>query len=460
MKHILYNIVMRSVKIFNVLMITAFFALSWFFYYINCGVHETIDIYGEIAIILLFALLYILFTRVYDAFLVSVNRISEMILSQALAAFFSDCIIFVVLWLVVTGFPPVIPMLAVFGCQLFAIVIWCVIVHKLYFAFCLPQRSAVVYDSREGYEHLVNEYGFKKKFKADLIVEEEECLRDLSCINDMQTVFLNLRNSNTRNEILKYCIENQIQVYIIPLVEDVILSAAKQRNIFHLPMLRAERYNPNPEYLFFKRLFDIVSSFCVLLVVSPILLITAIAIKLCDRGPVFYKQCRLTKNGKAFNVLKFRSMRVDAEKDGVARLSTGSKDSRVTPVGKIIRKFRIDELPQLFNILGGSMSVVGPRPERPEIAKQYEEDLPEFRLRLQAKAGLTGYAQVYGKYNTSPRDKLRMDLMYISKPNFFTDLSLIFATIKILFIPESTEGVAEGQVTASVNAEQKEKQKI
>ena len=122
----------------------------------------------------------------------------------------------------------------------------------------------------------------------------------------------------------------------------------------------------------------------------------------------------------------------------------------------MIRKLRIDELPQLLNILSGSMSVVGPRPERPEIAKQYEEDLPEFKLRLQVKAGLTGYAQVYGKYNTTPYDKLQMDLMYIANPSFVEDLRIIFATIKILFVPESTDGIAEGQTTAMAQQDEKE----
>lgn len=141
-------------------------------------------------------------------------------------------------------------------------------------------------------------------------------------------------------------------------------------------------------------------------------------------------------------------MRVDAEKDGVARLSTGENDSRITPVGKIIRACRVDELPQLFNILKGDLSIVGPRPERPEIASQYCEEMPEFALRLQAKAGLTGYAQVYGKYNTTPYDKLTMDLMYIAHPSIIEDLKIMLATVKILFLPESTEGVSEGQTTA------------
>ena len=132
-------------------------------------------------------------------------------------------------------------------------------------------------------------------------------------------------------------------------------------------------------------------------------------------------------------------MRVDAEK-GKAVLSSGESDPRITPVGRVIRKIRADELPQLFNILSGSMSFVGPRPERPEIAEIYCSRFPDFSLRLQAKAGLTGYAQVYGKYNTTPEDKLKMDLMYISRPSIAEDFRTVFATIKILFEPESTEG--------------------
>ena len=146
-------------------------------------------------------------------------------------------------------------------------------------------------------------------------------------------------------------------------------------------------------------------------------------------------------------VIKFRSMRQDAEKDGVARLAS-AHDDRITPIGRIIRAIRFDELPQLFNILKGDMSIVGPRPERPEIAEQYRKELPAFDLRLQVKAGLTGYAQVYGRYNTEPQDKLKMDLMYINHASIAEDVKLIFATVRILLMKESTQGVEQGQTTA------------
>lgn len=168
------------------------------------------------------------------------------------------------------------------------------------------------------------------------------------------------------------------------------------------------------------------------------MLICAIAIKLDDGGPIFFKQNRITKNGKIFNVLKFRSMVVDAEKDGAQKAT--EHDSRITKVGKIIRACRADELPQLFNVLRGDMSMVGPRPERIENVYEYSRQYPEFELRHRAKAGLTGYAQLYGKYNTSPEDKLNMDLIYIETYSLLQDIKLLILTFKILFMRESTEG--------------------
>ena len=180
------------------------------------------------------------------------------------------------------------------------------------------------------------------------------------------------------------------------------------------------------------------------------MLITAIVVKLYDGGPVLYKQVRVTRDDKEFKIMKFRSMRVDAEKDGVARLAS-KNDDRITPIGKFIRKVRIDELPQLFNIIKGDMSFIGPRPERPEIIKQYVKEMPEFAYRTKVKAGLAGYAQVYGKYNTTPYDKLTLDLTYIENYSLWMDIKLMLLTLKILFSPESTEGVDDKQITALKN---------
>ena len=355
---------------------------------------------------------------------------------------------YIVTWLLSKLLPNPLPFLAVLAGQVLLSFSWALNVHRWYFSTFPPRPTAVIYDTRHGMEHLIGQYGLDNKFKVVLTVIAQECIDDLSILDGVDTVFLSGIHSHDRNTILKYCVENNITMYVIPRIGDTIMSGAYHMHMFHLPMLKVGRYKPQPEYIFIKRLIDIVISAIALVILSPIMLATAVAIKVTDHGPVFYKQVRLTKDGKEFEILKFRSMRVDAEKDGVARLSSGENDDRITPIGKVIRACRIDELPQLLNILKGELSIVGPRPERPEIATQYCAEMPEFSLRLQAKAGLTGYAQVYGKYNTTPYDKLTMDLMYIAHPSIIEDFKIMFATVKILFMPESTEGVAEGQITA------------
>ena len=395
-----------------------------------------------------YIVLFIIFGRVYDAFLMSMQRISEIIYEQFLAAAVSDFIMYIVIWLLSKHLPNILPGVAALVGQVIMASIWAYNAHHAYFKPFPPQATAVIYDTRRGMEQLIGKYGLDAKYKVVSTATAGEGIENLSMLDGINTVFLSGIHSHDRNIILKYCVENNITVFVVPRIGDTIMSGAHHMHMFHLPMLRVGRYNPQPEYLFIKRLLDIIISAAALVILSPIFLITAIAIKVTDHGPVFYKQIRLTKDGKEFGILKFRSMRVDAEKDGVARLSSGENDDRITPVGKIIRACRVDELPQLINILKGDLSIVGPRPERPEIAAQYCEEMPEFALRLQAKAGLTGYAQVYGKYNTTPYDKLTMDLMYIAHPSIVEDLKIMFATVKILFMPESTEGVSEGQTTA------------
>ncbi len=444
METVTYRAVLRAVKLLNVALMTAAALVFWQLCYRGAGAGY---MPGLLIGIMYFAL-YMTYGRIYESFLISLVRITEMVYSQALALVMSDGILYVVLCLMERRLVSVMPMLALFAVQLVVSILWSALAHKWYFATFAAKKTAVIHDRGRDVGDLIDSYGLSKKFDVRRTVPLDECLSgNFAALEGMQTVFLCGISSHDRNLILKQCVEKGITVYVLPKIGDIIMSGATQMHLFHLPFLRVGRYDPAPEYLFMKRLFDIVVSGCALIVLAPVMLIVAAAVKR-DGGPAFYRQCRLTKDGKRFDVLKFRSMRVDAERDGVARLSTGDADPRITPVGRFIRKVRIDELPQLINILKGEMSIVGPRPERPEIAAQYEQELPEFSLRLQAKAGLTGYAQVYGKYNTTPYDKLQMDLMYIARPSFWEDLRIIFATIKILFLPESTEGVAEGQETA------------
>ena len=442
-----HDLILRIIKIMDAVLMTVPFALCWYLYYAK---HIASPFYakGDYLVVALFFVLFVIFGRVYDAFLMSMQRISEIVYAQFLAAAVSDFIMYIVIWLLSKHLPNILPGVAALIGQVVLAAVWAYNAHHAYFKIFPPQATAVIYDTRQGMEKLIGKYGLNTKYKVVLTATADECIANLAMLDGVSTVFMSGIHSHDRNVILKYCVENNIGIFVIPRIGDTIMSGAYPMHMFHLPMLKVGRYHPQPEYLFIKRLLDIVISAVALVVLSPIFLVTAIAIKATDHGPVFYKQIRLTKDGKEFGILKFRSMRVDAEKDGVARLSSGDHDDRITPVGKVIRACRMDELPQLLNILRGELSIVGPRPERPEIAAQYCEEMPEFSLRLQAKAGLTGYAQIYGKYNTTPYDKLVMDLMYIAHPSIVEDLKIMFATVKILFMPESTEGVSEGQTTA------------
>ena len=459
MQVIKHDVGLRIVKFLSILLVTVPFALCWYLCFADSIMYPYFN-KGNWVIIALFVVFYVVFARIYDAFTVSLHKVSEMAYSQCLAIFMADAIMFVILWLLNHSFPNLIPCLITMTAQMVLVSVWAWGAQKWYYKTFPPAKTAVIYAGNQDISSLMRAYALEKKFDVQLTQEVSDCLEALDVLNEYEAVFVYGVHSHERNIILKHCMIQGVCVYILPRIGDIIMGGAKHIHMLHLPMLRVDRCKLHPEYKIAKRLFDILLSSLILLIASPIMLVTAIAIKVTDGGPVLYKQDRLTENGKIFKVLKFRSMHVDAEKDGVARLSTGDKDDRITPVGRIIRKVRIDELPQLLNILGGSMSIVGPRPERPEIAQQYEKDLPEFRLRLQVKAGLTGYAQVYGKYNTTPYDKLQMDLMYIANPSFIEDLKILFATVKILFIPESTDGVAEGQTTAVAENRNEEKELV
>lgn len=438
----------------NVVLITVPFALCWALYYINTVLMYPSFIRAS-GIVLMFVVLYSFFGRAYDAFMVSLKRVSDMFYAQALSILCADGFMYLVLWLMSNAFPNIFPALLALAGQLALAIGWCWAANRWYFANYARQKTGIVYDMRRGMEDLISRYGMDQKFDIQFDCTVEECLEsNMAQLENLTSVFLCGVHSHERNIILKYCVANGIVVYIIPRVGDVIMSGAKKMHMFHLPMMRVDRYNPPPEHVFAKRALDIGMSLLLLVLTSPFMGLAAIGIKLEDGGPILYRQKRLTKDGKVFDILKFRSMVESAEQDGVARL-TSREDPRVTRVGRFIRACRVDELPQLFNVLGGSMSLVGPRPERPEIAAEYEKEMPEFALRLQAKAGMTGYAQVYGKYNTTPYDKLQMDLMYISRPSIVEDVKILFATMLILFQKDSTEGVAPGQVNASGDSDDK-----
>lgn len=431
------------VKMVNIVLLMIPFIICWTLYYeprtTTVGSKQV-----SVLVVITYFLICYYFEERLDCFRVSILQIRDVIFGEVLATMITDIIIYILIWMLSIHLPNLIPGLITWGGQCVIGVIWAFVMHQSYFSTHPPLRTIVIYDERMGMENLIHTYGLEKRLNIKTVYPVESIMDKLEVMEEFDAAFLCGIHSRERNIILKHCINHKIKLFMIPRIADVMMRGSEQIHMLHLPILKTQRYKPSIEYQIIKRTMDIVVSGIATIVLSPLFLITAIAVK-SDGGPAFYKQKRLTKDGKVFEILKFRSMRVDAEKYSGAVLSAGENDPRITKVGRIIRACRLDELPQLLNILKGDMSLVGPRPERPELQKEIEKEVPEFGLRLQAKAGLTGYAQVYGKYNTTFYDKLLMDLMYISKPSILEDLTIMLATVKILTSKESTEGVGEGK---------------
>ena len=431
------------VKMVNIVLLMIPFLICWTLYYeprtTTVGSKQV-----SVLVMITFFFICYYFGQRLDCFRVSILQIRDVIFGEVLATMITDVIMYILIWMLSIHLPNLIPGLITWGGQCVIGVIWAFVMHQSYFSTHPPLRTIVIYDERMGMENLIHTYGLEKRFNIKTVYPVESIMDKLEVMEEFDAAFLCGIHSRERNIILKHCINHKIKLFMIPRIADVMMRGSEQIHMLHLPILKTQRYKPSIEYQIIKRTMDIVVSGIATIVLSPLFLITAIAVK-SDGGPAFYKQKRLTKDGKVFEILKFRSMRVDAEKYSGAVLSAGENDPRITKVGRIIRACRLDELPQLLNILKGDMSLVGPRPERPELQKEIEKEVPEFGLRLQAKAGLTGYAQVYGKYNTTFYDKLLMDLMYISKPSILEDFTIMLATVKILTSKESTEGVGEGK---------------
>lgn len=446
-KRIGKRMLIRLMKLINILGSAYLFWNAWHFYYSPRFRIGQIG-YGDILVILVYCLIQLLLNRTYNAYDIGSSKTGALFYSLCLADGVGLVIYILIMWIGWWDIPNPFPLMAVFGVQIIWNAVWSIWVNKLYFRLHKAKKTALVYKEEADLLKLSEIDRYKTKFEVVKYIKDPSGLDEIKKeLNDIQVVFVIGIDATLRNELTEHLIDKGIVGYFVPYAGDVILAGAKNMHLFSIPTMRVSRAELSPEYMLLKRAMDIVVSACALVALSPIMLLAAIAVKLCDGGPILYKQERLTKDRKVFKILKFRSMYQDAEKDGVARLAT-EDDDRITPVGKIIRACRIDELPQLINILKGDMTIVGPRPERPEIAKEYEEKIPSFALRLQVKAGLTGYAQVYGKYNTQPYDKLQMDLLYINNMSIVRDIHLMFATVKILFLKESTEGVSEKQVTA------------
>lgn len=433
----------------NVLLMTAVFAYCWYHYYSQMMYGVSFYRKGNYVVLALFALLLFFFSNMYGSLKIGQLRRIEILLSQYLSLLITNIVVYIIISLLAFRFVTVLYLAIAMLVQMVISTIWNVIVIKLYNRIFQPWKLLLIYGDRSAADLVYKVETRRDKYAIYDAIHIDEGLEKIgNCMKDFQAVIIGDISAVKRNDVLKYCYANQIRAYVIPKISDLILMGADRVHVFDTPFLLSRGYTFSFEQRVGKRLLDLAIVIPLLMLSSPIMLLTAVAIKLSDRGPVFYKQIRCTKHEKQFYIYKFRSMIVNAEEDGVAMLAK-ENDTRVTTVGKFIRATRIDELPQLFNILKGDMSFVGPRPERPEIIEEYCQTMPEFPFRNRVKAGLTGYAQVYGKYNTTPYDKLKLDLFYIANYSLWTDIKLILMTVKTVLRKEATEGVSEAQITAS-----------
>ncbi len=431
---------------------TGVYAYFWLTeYYPFLHMHRRLNFYrwGHVLMFFLYFVLLFFFSSTYGGLKIGYLKPVEVYFSQVFSLVAVNIFSYLQLSAMANWLADVKPITKVMVIQLVLSAVWVYVCNMFYHKAFPPRKLLLVYGERP-IDDIVGKFNSRKdKYIIDGYINISEGL-DAVCkkaVSGYGAVVLWDISTHDRNELLKYCYSRSVRVYMMPKISDVLVKGSDQLHLFDTPILLTREYALKMEQRVVKRLIDIFCAVILIVIASPFMIITAIAIKLYDGGPVLYKQIRCTRDAKEFYILKFRSMKVDAEKDGVARLAS-KNDSRITPIGKFIRAVRIDELPQLFNILKGEMSFIGPRPERPEIIAQYMEEMPEFAFRMKVKAGLAGYAQVYGKYNTTPYDKLKLDLTYIENYSVWLDIKLMLLTLKILFKPESTEGVDSSQVTA------------
>ncbi len=439
-------------------MLTSIFGIMWYAYYSQAIV---LPFYrrGNWVLIGIYAVLILIFFKAYGGFKIGYLKRTDMLYSQILSLICVNTISYFMISLIGRHFMDAVPVLIMTAADMLTICLWTYLAGEMYFLIYPPRRLVILYGSHQAASLVLKMSSRVDKYmicESVSINEESEKIKEL--LLKYEGVIICDIPAERRNDYLKFCFEHSIRAYIAPKISDIIIRGADDIRLFDTPLLLSRNYGLTFEQRILKRIFDISLSVPALILVSPFMLVSALMIKLYDKGPVFYKQCRLTQNGKRFDVYKFRSMIVDAEKNGVPQLCT-DEDSRITPVGRILRKYRLDELPQLLNIIKGDMSLVGPRPERPELTAEYKKEMPEFEYRLKVKAGLTGYAQVTGVYDTTPYDKLKMDLMYIEKYSMRMDLQIILMTFKIMLFPSKTNAESELIIPQEKKHEGKEKSK-
>ena len=398
-----------------------------------------------------FAVCLLGLTMVYGGFEIGRKLKRSVFASLSLTIFFTDAISY--LFLQIMNVNPQNPeanatltlwgedfylLMCAFALQIFLLYVIISLAYFCYFRINPPRRCLIIASSQELADHVAAKLkSFPQRYRLNEVVHYQ-CPDVLETILEHDTIFLAGVPDTEEGALKAFCYQYNKSMYLMAELEDVIISTAESTVLDDTPFLHIHRTEMTLMQRFLKRAFDIAFSLTGLILFSPILLATAAALKLAGNGSVFFRQKRATINGNVFEIIKFRTMYEDS-----ANVSVREGDDRITPVGRFLRKYRLDELPQLINVLKGEMSLVGPRPEMLENVERYIREVPEFRYRQQMKAGLTGLAQIEGKYNTSPKDKAILDLLYIENFSLGYDFKLLLRTFTVFFRKDSTEGFCD-----------------
>lgn len=432
------SLVRLSEAIFETVVLSAVYYLFWRFGYDVPGLFV---FKGKYVLMGVYAIITFFLFKNMDGFKFGDLRRLDLALAQWIGSFIANFVTYFQLCLIENKMITPVPMLLLVVADVIICTTFVFLYTYIYQHIYAPYQMLMIFgkDTALGLKIKIDSRWDKYHIEKWISAEEDF---DKICeeILKFQAVVINDVPAEIRNDILKFCYQNQVRTYVVPKITDVIMRGAKDISLFDTPIFLVKGTGLNLIQMSLKRAMDIILCSIAMIPAAPVMLFVAIAIKLEDGGPVLYKQERVTKDGKEFSIFKFRSMIVDAEKHSGAVLADDN-DPRITKVGKFIRAMRIDELPQILNILKGDMSIVGPRPERRTFIDEFCKEIPEFNYRLKVKGGLTGYAQIYGKYNTDAYDKLRLDLLYIENYSLLLDIKLILTTIRIMFSKDSTEGI-------------------
>ncbi|QUA53969.1 exopolysaccharide biosynthesis polyprenyl glycosylphosphotransferase [Aristaeella lactis] len=335
--------------------------------------------------------------------------------------------------------PDLLYLLLCYVIQVIVIILFVRVGNQLYFYFTPPRRCLLILGSPSQEEALrakIERYQLQWRVEDTVLYNVPDLAQRIEMAD---VIFLGAVPDRAKVALLKLCYDDRKDVMCKAELEDIMLCNARPTIVDDAAFLSMEYNKITPFQRFAKRFGDIIISLFALILFSPFILLISLLIKLEDGGPVIFKQSRLTVAGRPFTIRKFRTMKVHSELDEV-QVSVSVDDPRITKVGAFLRRYRLDEIPQFFNILIGDMSVVGPRPEMMANVARYKMNLPSFVYREKMKAGLTGYAQIEGRYNTSAEDKLMLDMMYIESFSIWLDVKLILRTVTIFLKKDSTQG--------------------